>query len=761
MTLTLPSLQLSYFQRVFAVSLAYFITAKIGLYLVVETISLFWISSGIVALAIIIEKRLNKSCFSYMGCGIAYLLAIHTHGGYDWPFSLGLLFANMLEWALMKHSIRYFDKDELNYQSIRNLFRLMALFLMAPLLSGFVAAHIVQHFIPAVHWPTVWMTWCIGDLFGILITIGIFFGFYQTAFPNNKPKTLSQKPYVLWPLSISMILTAFLVFPIGYQHDSLIPEYFLFIPVIITSILYGIKATASITSFYSIVGITHALILMTQTGAQIGGNHPIDPRYVLDLQIFFILICFSGYIISSILYERDAYFYKLEESNKALRHRSETDSLTGIPNRTTLMAQLNKGVALQKTPLSLLFLDLDGFKEVNDRAGHEIGDQVLTQSAQRILSCVRSRSTVARFGGDEFVVLLHLNDPKTLKAISKRIINTIRHPFSINGTKYHIGASIGIARFPYDAQDAETLVKCADMAMYMAKKGGKGKLHFYDPILFEATRRQLSIKVELRKALENREFELAFQTQWNTKNNQATGIEALLRWKSPILGLMKPSEFIPCAEKSGDIANIDHWVLKEACHQFRQLCSDQPADQPALKRCDLKLCVNVSSETFKRGRLVNSVKHALKRNQLSAGQLELEITERLFMETTSEIHLAFAELRQMGVRFAIDDFGIGYSSLSYLHRFSFNTIKVDKSFIQKLPDDTESFTIIKAIAAMASSLGISIVMEGIETQQQLDSAQKLGCQTVQGFFLCKPLGLRDITKKLRSTQPVHPLPEPL
>jgi diguanylate cyclase (GGDEF)-like protein len=378
---------------------------------------------------------------------------------------------------------------------------------------------------------------------------------------------------------------------------------------------------------------------------------------------------------------------------------------------------------------AVLCLDLDRFKMVNDSFGHPTGDLLLQAVAARLLASVRDVDTVSRIGGDEFVVLLcNIDLPDRAAVAAQRILRAISEPFDLDGRVISIGTSIGIALAPQDANAGSTLLKCADTALYRAKLEEKGSWRFFRPEMDAQTQERMALERDLRAAVQTEAFALAYQPQYSVATGQLCGFEALLRWPHPERGMISPAAFIPVAEETGLIVTIGAWVLRQACAE-------------AVRWPDgLRLAVNISGVQFKNRNLVQTVRAALDQSGLPAHRLELEITETALLTNKADTLSMLDELHEMGIHIAMDDFGTGYSSLSYLRSFPFDTIKIDQSFVRDLSEHADSRAIVRAVVALANSLGMSTTAEGVETAEQLAQLQREGCDTVQGYFFSRPIG---------------------
>jgi diguanylate cyclase (GGDEF)-like protein/PAS domain S-box-containing protein len=442
----------------------------------------------------------------------------------------------------------------------------------------------------------------------------------------------------------------------------------------------------------------------------------------------------SGRVIGAVIVFHDV--SAARAMSLQMSHSAHHDVVTNLPNRLLLNDRITQSIALahrQNRPIAVLFLDLDHFKNINDSLGHAAGDELLQSVSKRLISCVRASDTVSRQGGDEFAILLpeisHAQDAATCAG---KIILALHAPHSVGTRTLHIGASIGISLYPKDGEDAATLIKSADTAMYHAKERGRGNFQFFEAAMnLRAVERQ-SMESELRRALAKNEFLLQYQPKVNLDTGNITGVEALIRWQQPDRGLVPPSEFVPIAEDCGLIIPIGRWVMREACTQARAW---QDAGLP-----HLRMAVNVSALEFREKGFVANVRTILSDTGLRPQYLVLELTERVLMENAESTAVLLEELKTMGVHLAVDDFGTGYSSLSYLRQFPIDVLKIDQSFIQKITSNLNDSTIIAAIIAMGRNLKHIVIAEGIETQEQVAYLQSQHCEEGQGFLLSPPVG---------------------
>jgi diguanylate cyclase (GGDEF)-like protein/PAS domain S-box-containing protein len=410
------------------------------------------------------------------------------------------------------------------------------------------------------------------------------------------------------------------------------------------------------------------------------------------------------------------------------------DHLTALPNRNLFSEHLSMAIAQAARSgekVAALFIDLDRFKNVNDTLGHQIGDALLQQVARRFRGCLRESDLVARLGGDEYTVMMHpVRDLQEVAACAQKLINVLSSPFEVNGHELFVTGSIGISIYPDDASDASTLLKNADIAMYRSKEQGKNTYQFYSNEATAATFEHLMLETSLRHALEREEFVLHYQPIVDLRSGRVTGMEALIRWQHPDLGTVSPARFIPLAEETGLIIPIGQWVLEQACREVRALHEHGFAD--------LHVAVNLSPKQFRQRDLARNIARVLKQGSLDPGCLELEVTESVMENADSAIR-TLHDLKAMGVHLSIDDFGIGYSSLSHLKRFPIDALKVDQSFVRDITSDENDAAITSAVIAMGHSLRLTIIAEGVETEEQLAFLRERECHKAQGYLFGRPM----------------------
>ncbi|MGK8933803.1 putative bifunctional diguanylate cyclase/phosphodiesterase [Pluralibacter gergoviae] len=429
----------------------------------------------------------------------------------------------------------------------------------------------------------------------------------------------------------------------------------------------------------------------------------------------------------------------LAQANQELAQLALQDTLTRLPNRVLFEDRLAQAIGKAKragSQFALMFIDLDGFKAVNDAFGHETGDRLLVAVTQRLQIPLKDQFTLARIGGDEFVLLAEIDAPEDAARLAGTLVATIDRPFSIGRYELVVTLSIGIALYPLDGQSERDLMFNADAAMYHTKHAGRNGYHFFQPSMNTFARHQLQLTNDLWSAIDRQELSLHYQPKFRTTSKELIGFEALLRWRHPHQGLLTPDLFLPLAEKTGAIIPVGNWVINEAC---RQLAAWRSAG-----KLEWSIAVNLSPLQFEHQQLVAIVTAALVRHHIPPERLILEITETTAMRNPEQSIAMLNSLTQIGIKASIDDFGTGYSSLLYLKRLPASELKIDRAFVKELTGEGEDATIVSAIVALARTLKLNVVAEGVETQQQLEFLTALGCDTLQGYFLGKPMSASSI-----------------
>jgi diguanylate cyclase (GGDEF)-like protein len=467
------------------------------------------------------------------------------------------------------------------------------------------------------------------------------------------------------------------------------------------------------------------------------------------------------YFINGMVFERYSYPQRLDDKyvgrvwsfrnvterkqlEDKLMYQANYDSITGLPNRNFLLTYISREMVIAKnnqTMMAVLFVDVDGFKYINDTFGHTLGDKVLKTISERLQSCLGSGDIISRGSSDEFIIVLPAltNEIQAMEK-ANQFLEITRKPFTINGSKFTVTISIGVNYFPQDAEDPETLIRNADISMYRAKELGKNGVQFFSEEMNRKISNRLVIENNLIDALDKNEFFLVYQPIVNIKTGVVTGVEALIRWIQPQLGLIMPVNFIPVAEASGIILPIGEWVMRNACLQAKKW---QMAGVSSLQ-----MSVNLSSKQFKQPNLLENISNIIAETAFDPHLLSIELTESTIMDDIEKNIDLLKQLKKIGVSISIDDFGVGYSSLNYLKQLPVDKLKIDRSFIKDIPIDQDDMAITSAIIAMGSTLGLKILAEGVESREQLDFLKKLNCDEIQGYYFSRPLEADECTKLL-------------
>ena len=449
------------------------------------------------------------------------------------------------------------------------------------------------------------------------------------------------------------------------------------------------------------------------------------------------------YAIARDISEKKIAQKKLMEQKDVLYYQAHHDSLTGLPNRVLFSERLEYGIEIAKKKqrkLALFFIDLDQFKQINDSLGHEIGDKILKVAAERLKAKITAKDTLSRLGGDEFTIIVtQYKDIEYLSELAESILTVLMQPIHLEGQTLYTSCSIGISLYPKDDNNAEHLLKYADAAMYKAKDEGRNNYQFYQSEMTEMALERVIMKAGLRQALDHNEFIVHYQPQIDAKTGKMVGIEALVRWKHPNMGMIFPTKFIHLAEESGLIVEIDQWVMKTAMRQI-SLWYNKGLNPGTL-------ALNLTLTHLRRDTYIANLQNMLDEVYFRSEWLELEITESEVMKKFEEVVEKLQLISNMGIGIAIDDFGTGHSSLSYLKRLPVHKLKIDKSFIDEIPDNEEDTAIIKAIIALANNLELSVLAEGVETKAQKDFLLQNGCRHIQGYYYAKALTAEQIEER--------------
>ena len=456
----------------------------------------------------------------------------------------------------------------------------------------------------------------------------------------------------------------------------------------------------------------------------------------------------KGHIDGANLHRVIRYAIERKRTELELVRLAHYDQLTSLPNRTLLRERVDHALARALragSGVATLILDMDRFKEINDMLGHEIGDKLLIEAAERVLASVRDQDTVARLGGDEFAVILEgVSEAKEVLPVIERIIASLSEVTMIDGHEVNSSTSVGIAMYPENGRDLSELLRAADLAMYQAKSSGRGRYQFFADAMQEEAQSRHALEWALRRAVEKDEFELVYQPQICLRTGVVIGVEALIRWRSPTRGLLTPYHFISGLEEFGLINEVGEWVLRTACEQVRRW--------HAMDFEPMRIGVNVSAQQFEDPMLLDKIRNALKETKIPPSFLELELTESCLMSDPAQAGALLREIREIGVRIAIDDFGTGYSSLTYLNEFPLNALKIDKNFVQGVESNDRGGPISNMIIGLGQNLGLEVIAEGVETEAQLMYMREHGCDIAQGYFYAYPESPEKLTDWLKANQ---------
>lgn len=705
----------------------YFILAKLGLTFTVisKNVTLIWPPSGLALFVLLIFGRrfwpwiTLASFVTNLSTGISFFAC------------LGIATGNTLEAVAGLYLLQRLDFDN----RLNRVHDILSLALFAAGFSTMVGATLGSlsltsfGIIPWSDYPRAWLSWWMGDAMGVLAFTPLFLSWWF-----KYPKRITRR-FILEAVILLLSVIVITEFVFGFQfllfEQPLPLEYMTFPSLIWASMRFGLRGTTTTTL---IIGGIILMNIIFGIGPFVTGNI-LQSMTLLWLYTNFLAI--TSMILTTEIEER-------RKAERGMRHMAEHDHLTHLPNRRALVDSIGQAITHANESgdiFAVLFLDIDRFKIVNDSLGHSTGDQMLTIVSLRLLQCVRQDDVVSRLGGDEFVILLqgikHVDD---IYKVCNSILNSMHKPIYIENHELHSSVSIGVCLYPNDGENAEALLKHADIAMYRAKDVGRNNFKFYAPEMNQNVDARLAIENELRYALGKKEFLLHYQPQYHVLDGRIKGAEALLRWCKKDEMCVGPDIFIPVLEETGQIKEVGAWVIEEACRQLSEW-----------NKCGwdhLRMSVNVSSYQLSDVQLPEKIAASLKRYQIDPMNLELEITESMLVRQDDIVEDVIQRLVALGVRMAVDDFGTGYSSLSYLHRLSIDTLKVDRSFVEKIPGNANSEAIAKAIVGLAKSLQLEVVAEGVERQEQCDFISLLGCDYVQGFLLSKPVSAKDFTRLL-------------
>jgi diguanylate cyclase (GGDEF)-like protein len=450
----------------------------------------------------------------------------------------------------------------------------------------------------------------------------------------------------------------------------------------------------------------------------------------------------KGQIDSQVLERALRYAIDRKEAEQKLARLAHYDALSNVPNRILFRDRLQRAIERARRGhqnVALLFLDLDGFKQVNDTFGHDAGDELIKTIASRLTACVRKSDSVARIGGDEFTLILEeIDGTADIVNVAKKVIDIVSRPVPVGGQQIFVGCSIGIAAYPEGGEDVDTLLKHADMAMYQAKSLRGSTYRFYTEKMNVEAMNQMYLEADLRRGLRRNEFELYYQPRVDLENGKVVGMEGLIRWNHPVRGVISPAEFIPLAEEVGLIVPIGYWVIHQACEDIKRM--DAIGLEP------LHVAVNLSFKQFQDEKFVGTIMNIINHSEIDGGRLEFELTETAIMSNFDETERCMRELTKLGITFSLDDFGTGFSSFAHIQKLPISALKVDRSFVKNVIDIEDDAIIVKAMVNLAHSLQLKVVAEGAETREQVNFLRRNGCDQVQGFYFSAPIPFQEFCK---------------
>ncbi|MDP4090035.1 MAG: EAL domain-containing protein [Bacillota bacterium] len=557
--------------------------------------------------------------------------------------------------------------------------------------------------------------------------LSLFISTITSKFVKENASTILYVTYFL--SSIALVYNC-------YSYDFLVEQSWL-IMFAISAVTLIIRKLSHLV-LYLITISTSSIVLLFWM------DNPVVSKQTFSMTL--IMLCLIVYFSMRVKFGAQS---ALEQSQDQIRQMAYYDALTGLPNRNSLNDYLNESITkADKTgqKLAVMFIDLDNFKNINDIFGHNFGDMLLKQAGSRLLSCISTEGTVFRYGGDEFIVLLDNTGEKECVSLAERIIIDFSHPFEVYTNEIYSSPSIGISIYPQHGQDAETIIKNSDNAMYLAKKHGKNNFQFFNQGLSRTLSRKIDLENGLRKALQNNELFLCYQPLVEINSRRIFGFEALLRWNHPSLGMISPAEFIPLAEESGLIVPIGLWVLETACRQSKAWRESYSAD--------ILISINASGYQFTYSDFCKDVNEILKGAGSSPESVIIEITESVMQDSRLASQIV-RELKEIGVKVAIDDFGTGYSSLGLLKNLDIDILKIDSSFISDVSGNPNTLAILDLIINMGNKLNFDIIIEGIETEPQADLLKRNSCRFGQGYLFSRPLPVNDIEAMLKRNKEIY------
>lgn len=574
-------------------------------------------------------------------------------------------------------------------------------------------------------------------IFGIaIISVLIFYARLSGSFTEGLTKDVLQRKIEVVPRKIWLMLSAIYVLPAVYEAVSRTDMDYIWIMYVIPSLIFSYYFGLNGGLFNAF--ISAFILLMIEAY-----EYYIDDDSITLLSgVTFFVVTVVNFLVAigtGMLAEKlRSKQLELMSANEKLNAIALTDEMTGVFNRRGFFQraqQMLKG----NSHAAVLFLDIVGFKRINDSLGHEIGDRVLREVSSRIAECIGAKDVLSCFGGDEFVLLLSGSSKQEAVPMVERLIAKLCDTVVIDGHEINVRLSIGVSEIPGDDANLEKVVQYADIAMYQVNKQGKNSYQFYNDQMGQALKREIEIDKGLKQAIKRQELEVYYQPKVDLRSGEIFSVEALLRWNHPQLGEVSPTEFIPIAERNGQIFPIFEWVLRQACSQIQEL--NLRGASP------VQLAVNLSVVQLNDRNLPAIIKRILQETEFPPQRLQLEVTENIFMENVHENIIRLNEIKALGIQFAIDDFGTGYSSLSYLHHLPVDALKIDKSFIREI-DCAANRAIVRTVIDLANNLGLEVVAEGVETREQMELLKTLNCYYVQGYYFCSPVPFADLSKKM-------------
>ncbi|MDO8412304.1 MAG: EAL domain-containing protein [Gallionellaceae bacterium] len=719
--------------RIGMLALAYFVTAQIGLELplVGRLVGLFWPPSGI-ALAALLLFGVQLWPGILLGA-----LASNLISGLPFLAAFGISVGAAGEAALGAYLLNRYSRFNIDLHDVYDIFRLLFWGAVVSTLIGAASGGIWLARQEVIDWQEYVATfkfWWMGDMLGVvLFAPALIFLFRPKAFawtPESRKKAIML--YLAVMTQCLMVFTDFGITLYGYPLKA----YMLF-PFIVWA-AFGFDLL--------VIGLT-LLMMYFSSCSSIGYDSGVclnnTPSEAADVWTYNILLSLAGLIMLVAGEHRNR--VKKEQLEKNLHALSFYDVLTGLPNRTLLhdrIAQLLATAQRDGQKFSLLFLNLDRFKYVNISIGHGAGDKLLQAVALRLKRCIREVDTLSRNGGDEFILLLREADADGAARVTQRLLKISADPYDIDDAQISVQASIGISIYPDNAEDVDTLIENANVAMYRAKEEGRNNFQFFAPEMNFHAYKLFSMEKDLRLALARNEFMLHYQPQVNVASGQICGVEALIRWNHPQKGLVSPAEFIPVAEETGQIIPIGVWVLRTAC---TQLAAWRKQGIPVFP-----MAVNVSIRQLRQMELVQLVVSILEETGLRPDDLELEITEGIMMGDNQTAMTLLSKMHELGVQLSIDDFGTGYSSLNYLKKLPVNKLKIDQSFVRDIEFDDNDASIVRSIISMGHQFNLQVIAEGVETLVQLNFLRARGCDEIQGYYFSRPIPADEFMKLVKS-----------